>query len=268
MANAASGVQAPPSTPPAPAKTINEVDLQKLNSILDGEDTPAPPATPAQAPATTPAATPPVDTAAPAPVTPAPEPTSDQLKALDSVIEDATKATPAQQPETPPPPPPPATPEVAQLQAWASNPEYAKEAVTSTLAMIDLNKAASAGDVQGVLSKFHPEFINTLMEHIYQTQKEAFAKRFVDEHDGKATRPDPRINQLEAQLEELRNGVNEEKNHRKALEQDWSSRQQKQAYRSNWDTLFRAVNITDKKTQNRLMGETIANLSDAAENGD
>lgn len=255
-------------TPKAPIETP-ERDWSKLGEIFGDEpETPAKDASVGAKHTTSGTAsgtsTVIADPAKPADASTPIEPTPAELTQLDAFLKDSEKA----QPVVEEPKAAPVAPEIAQLEAWKSNPDFAREAVHAAQSMVQLELAASNRDVPAVLGMFDPGFVEALMEHVYQANKEKIVQRFVDEHEGKVSKPDPEVARLRAELDGIKSTLTREEQTRQTQATQAQQAQARGQYKEYWNSLFRTVQVTDKKTQNLLRGWVLDSIADAAETGD
>lgn len=218
------------STPVEPAKPSTET-AKPAAEVKPGEAAPATPETPAA---------------------------DEALTRLDEIIK-------GQEPAAAPPEQkagPVLTPEAQQLQYWQQNPEFAQVAVTATTRYLQLEQAASNGDVPGVLSQFAPQFNNALLEHIYQQHKTQIVERFIAEAEGRpAATADPRVAKLEHELAQIRGSLTERQQRETQAFQQQSSQQLMQAFDQNWSKLFDAVKVTDPIDRDLLEGAVMRRIA-------
>lgn len=247
-----------PSTPAAPLETP-ERDWSQLDELIGDEpETPEAPA--AVIPATT-------ESAKEVPAPAVDEPPA-ELKALDALLA-ADKTEP--EPEAPKPAAP-LSPEAQQLDQIKADPALTADFLGAARSMLQLEQAIATGDMKAVVGLFAPAFQNALAEHIYQQNKEAFVQRFIDEHEGKATTPDPRVAHLETQLAEIQSTLTERQKREQQQEQQTHIRKQQESYNNYWNALFQSVTPKDgalePKTKSLLRGWVLDSIAESARSGD
>ncbi len=232
-------------------------DWSKLSEFVPDDE----PST--EAPAASTAAEPAKE--APKDGTPAPivEDTPEELKNLDALLaEDKDEPVPVEEPKAV------VTPEIQQLDQLKSDPLLAKDFMDAARDMLFLQQQIGSGDMGKVLAAFTPQLQGSIKEHIYQQNKEAFVKRFIDEHEGKSSTPDPEVARLRAELDGIKSSLTEEQKRKQAQEQQGRTQAQQKAYGDYWDGLFKAVNVTDPKQKSLLRGWVLDSIAESARAGD
>ena len=202
------------------------------------------------------------DKVAPADAPSSEEPVVDEsaLTAIEQADVEAAKHQPK------PPEPPPLTSEQQLILSAIPNTAVAQKVIADATAFQGLDQAITSGNFEVLEKSFAPQAWAAFMDHIYSKAGEEFVQRYVDEREGKQSKPDPEVERLKREWSDFKTRSAQAQSEAQMRQQheraQLTQKQRKDALNTHINQLVSTVKTEDASAKKFVKGLMMEFLSD------